>query len=76
MPVLEPIGAVITGVSAVLSGIGSLVDDGKKKAQMTADAQKQKVNVGATGLSLSGQGLIASASTGDNYKQIAGSGVF
>ena len=76
VPVLEPIGAVITGVSAVLSGIGSLVDDSKKKAQMTADAQKQKVNVGATGLSLSGQGLIASASTGDNYKQIAGSGVF
>tara|TARA_R110000787_G_scaffold6728_4_gene23368 strand:+ start:636 stop:1589 length:954 start_codon:yes stop_codon:yes gene_type:complete len=76
VPVLEPIGAVITGVSAVLSGIGSLVDDGKKKAQMTADAQKQMVNVGATKLSLSGQGLIASASTGDNYKQIAGSGVF
>lgn len=76
VPILEPVGAVVSGVSAVLSGIGSLVDDSKKKAQMTADAQKQKVKVGATGLSLSGQGLIASASTGDNYKQIAGSGVF
>ena len=76
VPILEPVGAVVSGVSAVLSGIGSLVDDSKKKAQMTAEAQKQKVNVGATGLSLSGQGLIASASTGDNYKQIAGSGVF
>jgi hypothetical protein len=76
VPVLEPVGAVISGVSAVLSGIGSLVDDSKKKAQMTADAQKQKVNVGAPSLSLAGQGVIASASTGDNYKQIAGSGVF
>ena len=76
VPVLEPIGAVITGVSAVLSGIGSLVDDSKKKAQMTADAQKQKVKVGGQSLSLSGQGVIASSSNGDNYKQIAGSGVF
>lgn len=76
VPILEPLGAVVSGVSAVFSGIGSLVDDSKKKAQMTADAQKQKVKVGGQGLSLSGQGVIASSSNGDNYKQIAGSGVF
>ena len=76
VPVLEPVGAVVSGVSAVLSGIGSFIDDSKKKVQMTADAQKQKVKVGGQALSLSGQGVIASASTGDNYKQIAGSGVF